>query len=111
MAYVIAAPAMIEAASTDLATIGSTLNTVHMAVAAPTVEVMPAAADEVSAGIAQLFSQHAQGYQALVQIASGNGNSLLGGIAFLSIFAVAIPFAIIIEILNMISLAITGQPI
>ena len=82
-----------------------------MAVTAPTVQVMPAAADEVSAGIAQLFSQHAQGYQALVQTALGNGNSLLGGIAFLSIFAVAIPFAIILEILNMISLAITGQPI
>ncbi|MGA8253708.1 MAG: PE family protein [Mycobacterium sp.] len=109
MAYVIAAPEMIEAASTDLATIGSTLNTAHMSVAAPTVEVMPAAADEVSAGIAQLFSQHA--HQALVQIALGNGNSLLGGIAFLSIFAVAIPFAIMLEILNMISLAITGQPI
>jgi PE family len=64
LAYVIAAPEMMEAASTDLAAIGSTLNAAHMAAAAPTVAVMPAAADEVSAGIAQLFSQHAQDYQA-----------------------------------------------
>jgi hypothetical protein len=64
MAYVIATPEMMEAASTDLATIGSTLNVAHMAVAVPTVAVVPAAADEVSVGIAQLFSQHAQGYQA-----------------------------------------------
>jgi PE family len=64
MAYVIAAPEMMETASTDLATIGSTLNAAHMAAAAPTVAVMPAAADEVSASIAQLFSQHAQDYQA-----------------------------------------------
>jgi PE family len=31
----------------------------------PTVAVIPAGADEVSAGIARVFSQHAQGYQAL----------------------------------------------
>jgi hypothetical protein len=64
MAHVIAAPEMVEAASTDLATISSTLNAAHMAAAAPTVAVMPAAADEVSASMAQLFSQHAQDYQA-----------------------------------------------
>jgi PE family protein len=36
-----------------------------MAAAAPTVAVIPAAADEVSASIAHLFSNHAQDYQAL----------------------------------------------
>jgi PE family len=65
MAYVIADPEMMTAAAADLATIGSTVNAAHMAAAAPTVAVLPAAADEVSAGIAHLFSQHAQGYQAL----------------------------------------------
>jgi hypothetical protein len=34
-----------------------------MVAAAPTVAVVPAAADEVSASIAHLFSQHAAGYQ------------------------------------------------
>jgi hypothetical protein len=46
MSYVMAAPEMITAA-------------------ASTVAVIPAAADEVSASIARLFSGHAQGYQAL----------------------------------------------
>jgi hypothetical protein len=65
MAYVIAAPEMMTAAAADLATIASNVNAANMVAAAPTVAVVPAAADEVSAGIAQLFSQHAQGYQAL----------------------------------------------
>jgi PE family len=38
---------------------------VVMAAAAPTVGVIPAAADEVSASIAHLFSRYAGGYQAV----------------------------------------------
>ncbi len=64
MSYVIAAPEMMTSAAKDLAAIGSTLGTAHSA-AAPTLDVMPAAADEVSVAIARLFSQHAQDYQAL----------------------------------------------
>jgi hypothetical protein len=65
MSNVIAAPEVMTAAATDLATIGSTLDAAHMAAAGPTLAVMPAAADEVSASIAHLFSAHAQEYQAL----------------------------------------------
>jgi predicted RecA/RadA family phage recombinase len=65
MAYAIAAPEMMTAAATDLATIGSNVSAAHMVAAARTTSVIPAAADEVSAGIAQLFSQHAADYQAL----------------------------------------------
>jgi hypothetical protein len=64
MSYVIAAPEMMAAAATDLATIGSMLSAAHTT-AAPTVAVVPAAADEVSASIAHLFSQHAADYQAM----------------------------------------------
>lgn len=64
MSYVIVAPEMMTAAATDLATIGSNLSAAHAA-AAPAHAVPPAAADEVSVGIAQLFSQHGQDYQAL----------------------------------------------
>ena len=64
MAYVIAAPDMMAAAAADLATIGSNVNAAHMA-AAPTVAVAPAAADEVSVGIAHLFSGYGQEYQKL----------------------------------------------
>ena len=59
MSYVIAAPEMMAAAATDLAGIGSDLSAAHTAAAAPTVALVPAAADEVSAGIAHLFSTYA----------------------------------------------------
>jgi hypothetical protein len=65
MAYVIAAPEIMTAAATDLATIASNVNAAHMVAAAPTLALVPAAADEVSAGIAHLFSQHAANYQVL----------------------------------------------
>ena len=46
--------------------------------------------------------------QPLEQIAeTGNG----GPFVFLSVFAVAIPFVVNLEILNAISQALTGQPI
>jgi len=65
MSLVIAAPELMADTAMDLANIGSTLNAAHMAAATPTVAVVPAAADEVSASIAHLFSLHAQDYQAL----------------------------------------------
>jgi hypothetical protein len=65
MSYVMVAPEMMAAAATDVAAVGSTLGAAHMAAAAPTVAVIPAAADEVSGSIAHLFSRHAQDYQAL----------------------------------------------
>ena len=65
MSYVIAAPEMMTSAATDLATIGSNVSAAHMAAAPPTVALVPAAADQVSASIAHLFSQHAANYQAL----------------------------------------------
>ncbi len=65
MSAVIAVPDLMAEAVKDVASIGSTVNAAHMVAAAPTVAVIPAAADEVSAGIAHLFSVHAQDYQAL----------------------------------------------
>ena len=64
MSYVIATPEIMTAAATDLAAIGSTLGEAHTA-AAPALALIPAAADEVSIGVAHLFSQHAQGFQSL----------------------------------------------
>jgi PE family len=45
MAYVIAAPEIMTSAATDLATIGSNVSADHMAAAAPTLAVLPAAAE------------------------------------------------------------------
>ena len=65
MSYVMAVPELMTAAATDIATIGDTINAAHMAAAAPTGAVLPAAADEVSAGIAHLMSGYGQEYRAL----------------------------------------------
>jgi PE family len=65
MSYVNAAPEILGAAAADLATIDSSLGAAHTAAAAPTIALVPAAADEVSASIAHLFSQHADDYQAV----------------------------------------------
>jgi hypothetical protein len=161
MSYVLAAPELMTAAATDLAAIGSAVDAAHAAAAAPTTGLIPAAADEVSTGIAALFGAHAQDYQAqarqaaavqgqfvanltgsagayasaedaihafLVALAQGNSavfltleqplvqfamtsDTPLGGVAFLSIFQLAIPFFINLVILNAISQALTGQPI
>jgi PE family len=53
------------AAATDLAGIGSALGEAHTAAAVPTVALVPAAADEVSAGVAHLFSRYAEDFQGL----------------------------------------------
>jgi hypothetical protein len=65
MSDLTAVPGAIAAAATDVAAIGSTVDAAHMTAAAPTVAVVPAAADEVSAGIANLFSGFANEYHAL----------------------------------------------
>jgi hypothetical protein len=65
MSYVMVSPELIQAAATELAAIGSTLSAAHAIVAPSTVAVLPAAADEVSASIAQLMSGYGQEYQKL----------------------------------------------
>lgn len=65
MSYVIATPEMMATAAFDLARIGSQVSAASAVAAMPTTEVVAAGADEVSAGIAALFSAHAQEYQAL----------------------------------------------
>jgi len=74
MSYVLSAPVLMTAAATDLAAIGSAVAAAHAAAAAPTTGLIPAAADEVSTGIAALFSIHAQDYQALaIKVAAAQG--------------------------------------
>jgi PE family len=77
MSYVIAEPETLVSAAADLATLDSSLSAAHLAAAAPTVALMPAAADEVSADIAHLFSQHAEDYQALAGQAAALRHQLI----------------------------------
>ncbi len=65
MSFVLAAPEALVSAASDLAGIGSTISTANAAAAPPTTGLVAAAADEVSAQVAALFSEHALGYQQL----------------------------------------------
>lgn len=65
MSFLIATPDAMAAAASDLANIGSAIGSANSAAAVATSGVLPAAADEVSAEIAALFSAHAVGYQQL----------------------------------------------
>jgi hypothetical protein len=73
MSYVIAAPEMMTSAATDLAGIGSALSEAHAAAATPTVALVPAAADEVSAAVTKVFSAHAASFQAAATKAAAFG--------------------------------------
>src|ERR1700747_258444 len=66
MPYVIATPETMTSAATDLAHIASALDAAHAAAAVPTVALAPAAADEVSAGIARLFSRYGADFHGLM---------------------------------------------
>ncbi len=65
MFFVRADPEALVAAASDLAGIGSTLGTASAAAAAPTTGIVASAADEVSAQVAALLSEHGLGYQQL----------------------------------------------
>ena len=65
MSFVTTQPEMLSTAAGNLAIIGSALTARNAAAAAPTIEMMPAAADEVSAVTAAQFANHAQLYQAV----------------------------------------------
>ena len=63
MSYLLAAPQLMDLAATHLAAIESAVDAARTAAATPTLTLLPAAEDEVSAGIAQLFAEHAGDYQ------------------------------------------------
>lgn len=62
MSYVVAAPEIITAAAADLASMDSALAEATAAAAAPTTEVVPAAADEVSLAVSRLFGSYGQDF-------------------------------------------------
>ena len=77
MSYVIAVPELMAAAAADLTRVGSDLSAAHAA-AAPTTAVAPAAADEVSAGVAHLFSHYGAGFQGLTGHAAAFHDQFVG---------------------------------
>lgn len=70
MSHVSVAPDSLMLAAADLENISSALDEAHRVAAPPTPALSPAAADEVSVSIAQLFSRHAQDYQVVAREAT-----------------------------------------
>jgi PE family len=65
MTFVTTQPEMLTEAAGQLHGIGTAITVQNETIAAPTIGVIPAAADEVSALTAALFANHAQTYQAV----------------------------------------------
>ncbi|WP_186240932.1 PE family protein, partial [Mycobacterium simulans] len=65
MSYLIATHELLASAAANLTGIGSAVSAANVAALAPTVEILAAGADEVSAAIAALFGTHGQEYQAI----------------------------------------------
>jgi PE family len=65
MLYVTTQPEALSATAAHLAGIGAAMSAQNCAAAAPTTNVVPAAADQVSALAAAQFAVHAQMYQAI----------------------------------------------
>lgn len=65
MSYLVVSPDLLATAAIDLDSIGSALSAANAAAAVRTTSLLAAAADEVSAALAALFSGHGQAYQAL----------------------------------------------
>jgi hypothetical protein len=56
-------PDELAAAAGDLGNIGSTISSANSAAAAPTTGLTASGADDVSLGVAELFTAHGQSYQ------------------------------------------------
>ena len=65
MSYLVAVPDSLTAAASDLAGIGAAISDATTAADAATRGMLPAAADEVSAQIAEFFAGHADQYRAV----------------------------------------------
>ncbi|WP_373175721.1 PE family protein, partial [Mycobacterium marinum] len=117
MWYLSVAPDELAAAATELRDVGSIVSTVNAAAAVPTTALWPAAADEVSAAIAALFSSHAQQYQSLsVQVAAYHDQFVralaAGGASYsLAEAASASPLEQLLDLINLPSQTLLGRPL
>lgn len=81
MSFVTVAPELLTTPAGTLECIGATVSQANTAAALATVEVLPAAADEVSAAIAAHFSQYAQTYHSIAAEAGAIHQSIVDALA------------------------------
>ena len=77
MSYLSITPETLTSATSDLANIGSNIQTANSAAATQTTSVLAAGEDEISAAIAALFTNHGQAYQTLSAQAAAFHNQLI----------------------------------
>ncbi|HTQ23032.1 PE family protein [Mycobacterium sp.] len=117
MEFVIAAPAYVQAAATDLANIGSAISSANAAVMTPTTAILAAGADSVSAELAALFGLHGQMYQALSAQAAMFHNQFVelmnaGGVQYaLAEAGNASPLQVAEEAINAPVSLVAGRPL
>ncbi|WP_191497551.1 PE family protein, partial [Mycobacterium simulans] len=117
MSFLNVVPDVLSAAATDLVGLGSTLSAANAAAAAPTTGLLVAAEDEVSAAIAALFSDYAQGYQtASAQVAAFHTQFVqaltAGAGSYVSAEAAsASPLQQLLNLINAPSMALTQRPL
>ncbi|ASL14432.1 PE family protein [Mycobacterium intracellulare] len=80
MSFVTTQPEMLATAAGDLTALGSATSAANAAAAAPTIGVVPAAADEVSALTATQFAAHASLYQAVSARAAAVHDQFVGAL-------------------------------
>ncbi|WP_156745942.1 PE family protein, partial [Mycobacterium sp. 1423905.2] len=67
MSFVVVGPEVMASAATDLGGIGSAIAAANSAASGVITELLPAAADDVSAAVAAVFGAHGQAYQGISQ--------------------------------------------
>lgn len=116
MSFVIA-PEFVASVGADLTNIGARISAATAAVSGPTSGVVPAAADEVSAAIADLFSEQGQAFQALstqtstvhtrfVRLLNGGVAEYVGAEA-----AAASPLESVLAVINTPTELLLGRPL
>ncbi|WP_263988359.1 PE family protein, partial [Mycobacterium conspicuum] len=117
MSFVMAAPAQLGAAPTDLTNIASALGVANAAAAPPTTGILAAAEDEVSAAIAAVFSGHGQGYQAVSAWAAAFHADFVraltaGADAYAGAEAANVsPLQTLLDVINAPIKSLTGRPL
>lgn len=111
------APDFVTAAAADLSSLKAAIDAATSVAGAPTAGVTAAAADEISLGVAELFSSHGQAFQALnaqassfhqqfVQLLSGSAAQYAGAEA-----AAASPLDSLLAVINAPTLALFNRPL
>ena len=117
MSLMIATPLEMTSAAGDLTGLASTIGEANAAAAAHTTQLLPAAADEVSAAIASFFGAHAESYHAASAQAAAFHQEFVAALnAGAASYAAteganASPLGLVLGVINAPTNALLGRPL